>query len=367
MSNIPTTWKKKDSLQPRGWREDLMGLVLIYRMLECGDQIPINTDGTDYSFVEGTLQDLYNSELICVSKDQMYWEPTQKAADLRNRMVQIYDQLLQFEIFGSINLNMDLPEDMSDDGAYVFDQHYDPRFEEPKDKWQAEEWNTQDLRLTMIDFLHYNMKNEDDFSGEPELNKHRIVFFQMLSDGEFNGDVLFDLRLGKPFDHIEEIVKTAYPWTALSDDADEAEAMMRSIYTAGMLERRKRDGHECSGCGIPLSVFELNEKENGRFLTQCPNPDCGLSFIPPEPEGDIFECPNCNSNVGTGDHQCRGCGAALDFSMSPGSIVEETTEEVEEEPVWHDPYYDYTPYGWYNPYDPYYDIMAFGVVCAVLW
>jgi hypothetical protein len=106
-----TQWKKKDAIV-KDWRSELMGLTLIYRMLECGDQIPINTDGTDYKFVEETLQMLFNDDLICVSKDQLLWEPTQKAVELRNKMVQIYDQMLKFEIFGSVNLCQDLLQNM---------------------------------------------------------------------------------------------------------------------------------------------------------------------------------------------------------------------------------------------------------------
>lgn len=189
----------------------------------------------------------------------------------------------------------------------------------------------------------------------------------MLSNGELKGDIWFDLRLSKFFEFVDKVVDTAYPWTALADDEEVAADMMKDIYTSGMLEQRKRDGCECSSCGIPLAVFEMNEKEDGRVLTKCPNPDCGASFIPPEPEGDLFECPNCKADVGTGDHQCRGCGAILDFSLPEGTVIKETIEETVEEPIWHDPYYDYVPYGYYHPYDPFYDMMAFGILCCALW
>jgi hypothetical protein len=356
-------WQNDSALAKRR-REELMELTIIYRMLECGDQIPINTDGTDYKFIEPSLQSLYNVDMIQVAADQLHWEPTQKAVEVRNKMVGIYDQLQKFEIFGAVNLCLDLPEDVSEDGIHVFDHCYDPRFQEPSSSLERENLNTQDLRLTMIGFLHGAMSNEPDWPGEPEVNQHRVVFFQKLADGDFNKDVWFDLRLGKPFDEIEEIAKTAYPWQELCDDLAESETLMQDIYTAGMLEQRKRDGCECSGCGIPLAVFEMNTKEDGEELTTCPNPDCGASFNPPEPEGDLYECPNCQTGVGTGDHQCRGCGAVLDFSHPPGTVIQET---VEEESVWHDPYYDYVPYGYYSPYDPFYDMMAFGLVCAVLW
>ncbi len=362
MSTI-TQWKKKD-LVAKDWKDELTGLTIIYRMLECKDQIPINTDSTDYSFIEDKLQVLFNEDLICVSKGQLLWEPTEKAVELRNKMVQVYDQLLKFEIFGNLNLCQDLPEDVSEDGINVFDHCYDPRFQDPEHKACREELNTQDLRIAMISYLQNEMKNSEDWVGG-ELSPHRLVFFQMLSDGELKGDIWFDLKLGKFFNFVEEVVNTAYPWTSLNDDRAIASGMMKDIYTSGMLEQRKRDGCECSECGIPMAVFEMNAE--GQALTICPNPDCGASFNPPEPEGDLYECPNCKADVGTGDHQCRGCGAVLDFSMPEGSVVQETVEETVEDSVWHDPCYDYVPYGYYDPYDPYYDMAAFGLMCCVLW
>lgn len=341
------------------WREEL-GLVVVYRMLECGDIIPVDTDGTDYSFIENTLQELFNNNLIDISLDGLHWEPTQKGVALRDKMVSVYDRLIKcVGIFGSVCIDMELDTDVSEDGMFVFDHCYDPRFS------AQDGYDVQDLRLAMLEFIHNEMKDDSEFSGEPSLNKRRIVFFQMLADGEFNGDIWFDLRLGTKFKLIDEIISTAYPWNNLARTDEEAASLMTSIYTAGRLEERKRDGYECSKCGIPLAVFELSEKENGRVLTKCPNPDCNEPFIPPEPEGEIFECPNCDSEVGTHDSQCINCGALLDYSMPEGSVVEE--EDVVEEPVWHSPYYDYLPYGWYDPYDPYYDMVAFSMLCVALW
>jgi hypothetical protein len=360
-------WGSATTEQSHDWKEEISDLIVIYRMLEHGDLIPVNTDRTDYSFIDGesgSLQRLFGRDLIRV--DGHFWQPTAKAVELRNKMVAVYDQLLKFEIFGCVALSYgELPEDISDDGSSVFDHCYDPRFCEPDS-----EINTQDLRLTLIGFLYENMREHVDWCGDSVLSKHRMVFFQMLADGQFNGnDIWFYLKLGTIFDSIKEIVDTAYPWTALSDDEESSSSLMREIYTMGMLEQRKRDGFECSECGIPLGVFEMNEKEEGRVLTKCPNPDCGASFIPPEPEGDVYECPSCGSNIGTLDHQCHGCGAILDFSMKPGTVVSETVEEMAEEveDAWGRGVYDYEPYGWYDPYDPFYDMVAFGLVCAVLW
>jgi hypothetical protein len=345
------------------WKEEL-GLIILYRMLECGDRIPVNTDGTDYSFVETMLQELFNKDLICVSNDNLFWEPTQKGVELRNKMVGIFDQLRQFEIFAHVSLDMELDEDISDDGISVSDHLYNPLFPLFSGENACEELNTQDLRLTMIDFLHTNMKDEPEFKGESKFNKRRLVFFQMLADGGFDGsDVWFNLRLGTEFQAIDSIVATAYPWTALADTKEESDALMRSIYTAGRLEERKRDGYECNKCGIPLAVFELNEKETGRVLTKCPNPECNEPFIPPEPEGELFECPNCNSEVSLDDSRCLNCGAIMDLSMPSGSV--DTEDIIERETVYES--YDYTPYGWYDPYDPFYDVAAFSLLCVALW
>lgn len=358
------------------WKQEMLWLTIAYRMLECGDSIPLDTTDTPYAFIEEDLAELHRREFIEIHDDQSSWRPTQKAETLRDRMVAMYDQVLKFEIFGDVNLAYELSSEQSEDGMHVFDHLYDPRFQAPDNDADAERLGTEDMRLAMITYLGQCFSGSEAAvealgaqRADINIDPHRVVFIQRLADGRLRDEnIWFDLKLGTPFQEIEEIVESAYRFTDVSDDPDEISHVMQNIYTAGMLEGRKREGYECTACSIPLAVFEMNAKEEGGELSECPNPDCKAPFTPPEaPEGTAeYGCPNCDSTVYASESYCRGCGARLDFSRPPGTIVEETHEEVYETEVW-DGYYGYSPYGYYDPYDPYYDIAAFAVVAAVLW
>jgi len=100
-------------------------------------------------------------------------------------------------------------------------------------------------------------------------------------------------------------------------------------------------------------------------------PQCDTAFNPPVQEAE-FSCPKCQEDIYSGETRCKGCGAILDFSMPEGSSTTETTTETEttEESYgscWSSGYdYGYCPYGYYDPYDPYLDAMAFATLCVIL-
>jgi hypothetical protein len=242
---------------------------------------------------------------------------------------------------------------------HVFDHVYDPRFLPPESEAEADELGTEDMRLAVMSYIAMKMAESDE--------------------GKLKDDnIWFDLKLGAPFSEVEEIVEAAYKYTDVSDDDEEIDDVMQNIYTAGMLEQRKRDGYECSKCGIPLSVFEMNAKEDSEELTQCPNPDCKEDFQPPEPPPgtEMFECPSCHQDIAHTQNYCIECGARIDWSLPQGSVHTETetvTEYVDDgygyggyDYAWGG-YYGYSPYGYYDPYDPFVDMLAFGVLCAVIF
>jgi hypothetical protein len=327
-------------------------------MLECDETIPVITSGTAYEFVEEELENLAAKELTGIDEEAATYYITDKGKGVCRQLLGMYDQVMKFEVFSSVNIAQTLEDEDTDDEGNLHPQLYDPRFQRPGSIVEREELGTEDIRIAMMDFLATEVDTENP------LDPHRIVFLQMLSTGKLKNDnIWFDLNLGTTFDKIKEIVEFAYQWRDAADDEEDARQIMIAIYTAGMLEQRKRDGQECSECGAPLAIFEMWAKEDGKTLDDCPNPECDCTFKPPPPD---YECPACGAGVVNGQTVCS-CGAILDFSLPPGTIQTEVVEEeVVDEPIWsHN--YDYVPYGYYDPYDPFVDAVAFGLMCAILW
>lgn len=345
------------------WQLTMIRLTIIYRILECGDQIPINPKRTNYEFIERVLDDMYSHQYLDIDENNEYYIATKRAETLRAKMVEVYDHALKFEIFGTVNLAMELPDNIVDEHGNVLDHCYDPRFEEP---WTSEdEMGTTDLRIAMMTYLSEYAAEEN--SDAKPVDPRIIVFMQWLCDGKLKDEnIWFDLKIGTFFKKVEEIIEGSYKWTDIGETEEESWGLMAAVYTAGMLEQRKRDGFECSNCEIPLAVFELNAQENGEELRNCPNPDCGASYEPPEPP--TYECPKCSTEIKKGQKVCSGCSAEIDFNLSEGTIKEETqtiTETEEDDYVW-DYGYDYYGYGGYGYYDPYMPLADALIFCAAV-
>ena len=96
----------------------------------------------------------------------------------------------------------------------------------------------------------------------------------------------------------------------------------------------------------------------------------GVLVLPPPAVEPDYECPRCRAGIRRGQRYCD-CGARVDFSLPPGAVETVTTEQTEvvREPWGCDTYlvYDVVPYGYYSPWDPWADLVAFSVLCAVLW
>lgn len=78
---------------------------------------------------------------------------------------------------------------------------------------------------------------------------------------------------------------------------------------------------------------------------------------------------NMAKSVGT------GCGAHIDFSLPIGTVSTQTTEETvyetnDDENDYYGGvygcYYGYTPYGYYDPFYPAADALAFGFLCGAI-
>lgn len=356
------------------WQQNITSLAIIYAALEQGRKFPMLLEGDDV-FLGPILDDMNRQGLIEPSRSRQEWLVTEQGDGLRARMVGMYDQLLKFEVFGTVNQALQLTEAQSPDGAAVFDDILDPRFTPSPE--------SEDLRLAVLTW--FALAAEEQLAGK-QVDPYQVVFMQKLRAGHYNGqknqfksDFWFNLRLGTIYTEIQQIVDTAVKWTDMAGDVDSASAAMNAIYSAGMSEQVKRDGERC-GCGCYLGMYAYYAAKDGTTLDTCPS--CKGSFNPPPPAGQAGEsCPNCQHDILPRHRKCRGCGAKIDRSMAAGSVSEVTTETTYYETYTTDYYspwgssymsYGYYPpaplyYGvYYDPYDPLLAVASFGLLCALL-
>jgi len=352
-------------LMEKELQNELVKATILYRLGDCKETIPTSTGGTRFDAISGELDDLYVNSYITKTKDNKYYVIDEKGQKVMAKLVGMYDQFLKFEVFATVDIATELTEDVSDDGENVFDDAFDPRFENG-------DW---DLRPAMMAFAVESAKREGK-EMEP-LDPRRIIFLTKLANKEFTAtsDLFWaELKAGAVFTEIEAILDSLRTWQSLGDDDEDSFNICQNIYTMGMLEARKRDGARCGSCGIPLAVHEANAQADNETLDECPG--CGADFRePPPPEEDDYECPACGSNIKPGQSTCHGCGARVDFSLPAGTVSTETVEEtVTETSFVYDDYYAYDPYWGYDPYaygyyDPWYpagNALALGFVCGAI-
>ena len=334
------------------WEQELLVVAIVYRMAECGDKIPMMVEGTKWEFVDDVLNKMYSEDLIEISADSQEWLLAEDGKKLLTRMVGMLDQSMKFEVFGHVNLTKELTEEILDAEGDLLPHVHDPRFsEEAMD-------GTEDLRLAMMSALSDQFQDAGKLSDP--LDPRRIVFLHRLSQGKYESEDFWKpSNLEAEFEDIEKVAIGSYHWTDLGEDDDESWELAQVIYTAGMLEVRKREGHVCSNCDAPLGLVDEDADE-------CPG--CGASFGTEDLSASAdYECPHCHSSIFNGQSVCQGCGARIDFGLPSGTVQSETVTETVEEVDDYGMYYGYDPYPWYSPYDPYADALAFGLLCGMMW
>jgi len=325
------------------WRKDVTALAALYLMLERNVDIPVRPSG---------LSDIQDSTLFAMARSGLVrdhgtmWAVTENGRTALKAAVAAQDVLRQFEIFSHVDLSVTpQPEDMVD--GEMRPEAWDPRF--------AEGEGTFDLRLAIISWLSRTTGK----SSSP----WTIVFLQRIGSGAVS-DRSFWERLPSVLDEVDAIVASSYKWTDLSPvrSEEESSAIAATLYAAGQLEQRKRDGSTCSGCNVPLAVFEWQASQRGESLAKCPC--CPHVFASPDADHGM-RCPRCSSTICEGDAYCGGCGATVDFSLPTGTSV---TEEVAttKTTVWGNSY-GYVSYGWLDPWDPYDDMDALGYLYYDPW
>lgn len=344
-------------------QKELIKTTILYRLGDCKELIPTSNRGTRFEAINDELIDMYSKAYINITKDEKYYCIDKKGQEAMAKLVGMYDQFLKFEVFSAVSIDKELGDDITDDDGDVMDHCFDPRFEKGE----------YDLRTAMMAFAVESVKRE---GGDiEEMDPKRIIFLTKLANEELactDSKFWENLKAGIIFNEIDDVFNSLRTWQSLGEDEEESFNVSQAIYTAGMIEARKREGEVCSGCGIPLAVFEANAGADGCTLDECPNPDCEASFVHHEPEGeDEYECPNCGKTIAKGQAKCYGCGATVDLSLPTGSMVSETVGETVTETIYedyYDPYWGYDPYdyGWYDPWYPASNALALGFVCGAI-
>lgn len=335
------------------WRDEATYAAVIYQIKK-RDGIPAFADD-DWS--SGLVTDLFvkmsGDGLVALEDNK--WQLTNQGRTFYRNLLASLDQAKKFEIFHKVWITRSLDEKESEDGAQCFSGVYDPRFLEDKNP----DTEPEDLRIAMMTYVADTVADKTETEG---FRTERVVFLQRLLDVLDTGDTAdfwIGVKSGEFFQEVEEIANSAYQWRDLvKEDEDEAWELAAAVYTAGMLQQQKIRGEECSKCEAPLA---LQEAEN-----QCE--ECEASFDPPPPPPAEFECPACQNDIYQGETCCRGCGADINFSL-PAGTIHETEEVITESNEYVDSYYDdpytYVPYGYYDPFNPIVDALAFGILCSV--
>ncbi len=354
-------------MKPTDWKDRIMFMAVLYAMLEQGKTFSTLLEGED-AFLEPVLDEMFKRELVDIDARRNAYVVTKKGEELRTGMVGMYDQLLKFEIFGSVNQGLALAvpnQAPEEDPNAVYDNILDPRFVDVPG-------TSEDLRLAMLNWLGTAMTEQ---LGGKQVDPYQVVFLQKLRAGQYKGpDFWFHLRTGTVFDQIQGIVDKAVKWTQLAATPEEAHAVMNAVYTAGMIEQRKRDGQRCT-CGAYLAMYEYWAQKEGKTFDMCPC--CQGSFNPIAPtEQAGQECPNCGTDIFPNQRSCTGCGAKIDRRLKAGTVRTDTTVTTETDYVaasyywpWSGSYVSYgysPPIVYYDPWNPVADALAFGLICGLL-
>jgi len=339
-------------METQTWQTECLYAAIAFRIKK-NNGLPTVDDEWSSKFATEHVMKMCGDELISIKEDK--WQLTDKGRKFYKNVLAALDQAKKFEIFNQVWINHSPSEKESEDGAQVYNGVYDPRFLESRNSGTEPE----DLRIALMTFVADCVADKVDTEN---FKIEKVIFLQKLLDEFDDGkdpdaDFWFDLTSGKFFKQAEEIAKNAYQWQDLiGGDEDAAWEVASAVYTAGQLQQRKIDGLECSNCNAPLALQE-NEK-------QCE--ECNAEFGPPPEEDPEFECPRCNADIRKGQSICS-CGADINFALTPGTVNQTEETIVTEEQEQDDDDFYYQPYGYYDPYSPVGDALAFGLVCCVLF
>jgi len=292
----------------------------VIHQLEKQGGIPlVDTSLTGY-LGEEILRKMFLDGYLNIDERRQCWVMSEKGLGFRNELVQALDQLAAFEVFANVDFGRELTPTESEDGLLPYEGIYDPRF-------QGEvgvDPDVHDLRIAMMEFAQEKMRLAP-------IDPVKLIFLQQLVNEEMPRiDFWVSLRNGLFEKYAGETYLRQIKWRQF-DETSEASAheIAEALYSAGMIERIKREGHECSNCNAPIGIEEYKQvQEKGRLSKIQSCPFCRASFTIEEPPAETVTY----------------------------TFVEETvvTEVYEPQILL------------YDPFDPLADAIAFGILCT-LW
>ncbi len=333
------------------WRETASVMTILYAMVEW-DTIFSTVFDKDHKHLEPILQMMHQRELVGIKHGRFVVLP--RGEQLRDRMVGMYHQAEQFEVFGAVRMDLVLPDDVvnSEQLWLVKDHLYDPRFQDGP--------GAIDMRLAMMSFITERLRHNGLLCAD--FDPHIVVFMQKLMHESCNDD-MSKIRFDQICLEVERVIDGAYQWRSMVPGEETVAATaMRNLYQAGMAQHRKLEGKVCNSCEMPLAMFDYHLSREGRQLDRCPNPDCGRDFtvVVNGALGD-YECPKCRGEMHRHDHMCRTCHAVIGWNGPRATIDPSCEDGCEPLVIWRSGYCGYTPHV-FDPIDPF----VVGTACCLI-
>lgn len=209
--------------------------VALMRCFEAGEALPADAATSVWHAFSDVLEELTREGLLA-RREGPFLIPTEQGFEAWRQLWSRLEGLRQLELLAAVNLRVELDERVSDDGAFVRSGVADPRFQPPASSEEAERAGTEDMRLAVIAYL-------SGISRERDEDPWRLALLLSLAEGGLTGEAAwFDLAHGQALKEIEERARAAYHARDVSDDPAEVDDVLRHIYEAAVVERRRRTG-----------------------------------------------------------------------------------------------------------------------------
>lgn len=235
-------------------RRDVLFASVLLRHFERGESLPAQPGSTTWRFLEDALRALQEERLFEVADDGPFLRATALGREAWRRLSSLLEGVRRLDVLARVNLHVELDEGASDDGVDVRDDVADPRFAAPSTSEEAAARGTEDLRLAVLTYL------TSRGGAEREADPHRVTLLLYLADGRLSDDTAwFDLAHGAALLEINERAENAYRYSDVSDEERVIDDVVRHIYEAGVVERRKRSGEAlvCASCGQEAPATSL--------------------------------------------------------------------------------------------------------------